>query len=252
MLKDTKIEWPLLSERKTVSMWWSWSELLPLWRRQAMKMALQTQFLSSSSSSTSFNFNFNFTSNVQHTHLLIRSEKASDSAPQKPGVGFGQTKQKDKGRRRDIIRRSPVEKPALFDSSEQKQQQTVEQSKTETAFILAWLGFGAVILVEGIALAASGIWIQNPLTLIHFLLLLLLNLYLATCRVPARRVGQDLCQVCLSIVYSYCFILLCRSCCLWSLEIFAEWQYHTAKIVSCVLDTGFQFIYIHNVYDLLT
>lgn len=162
MLKDTKIEWPLLSERKTVSMWWSWSELLPLWRRQAMKMALQTQFLSSS------NFNFNFTSNVQHTHLLIRSEKASDSAPQKPGVGFGQTKQKDKGRRRDIIRRSPVEKPALFDSSEQKQQQTVEQSKTETAFILAWLGFGAVILVEGIALAASGIWIQNPLTLIHF------------------------------------------------------------------------------------
>ncbi|KAK2379578.1 protein LOW PSII ACCUMULATION 2, chloroplastic [Trifolium repens] len=59
-----------------------------------------------------------------------------------------------KPRERDstIIRRNPVEKP-VFAST---QEQPVELSANENAFVYAWLGFASVILVEGIALAASG------------------------------------------------------------------------------------------------
>ncbi|KAJ1426500.1 hypothetical protein SESBI_10244 [Sesbania bispinosa] len=119
-------------------------------------MALQTQLLSS------------FTTNVQHRVLFftIRSQKPSessdsDSAPKSPGVGFGPSsnvkqKQKKKGQREraSIIRRTPLEKPAFVS----EQQPPVEQSQSvnETAFVLAWLGFGSIILVEGITLAASG------------------------------------------------------------------------------------------------
>ncbi|XP_061340952.1 protein LPA2 [Gastrolobium bilobum] len=127
-----------------------------------MAMVLQTHFLSS----------FTIISNIQHfSHtqpnlsLTIRSEKASessDSEPKKPGSGFGSSnesgkrKQKQKGQREraSIIRRSPVEKPSFV--SEQQVGETKEQGKNESAFILAWLGFGSIILVEGIALAASG------------------------------------------------------------------------------------------------
>jgi hypothetical protein len=60
-----------------------------------------------------------------------------------------------KPRERDstIIRRNPVEKP-VFAST---QEQPVELSANENAFVYAWLGFASVILVEGIALAASGL-----------------------------------------------------------------------------------------------
>ncbi|XP_027356096.1 protein LOW PSII ACCUMULATION 2, chloroplastic [Abrus precatorius] len=132
-------------------------------------MVLQTQFLSS----------------VRHSVLLfspiqlqpkltitIRSQKPSESSPDdsaspKPGVGFGSSdtvpanskrkqKQKQKGQREraSIIRRTPLEKPAFV--SEQQVGQDKEQSKNESAFLLAWLGFGVVILVQGIGLAASG------------------------------------------------------------------------------------------------
>ncbi|KAK7263835.1 hypothetical protein RJT34_31432 [Clitoria ternatea] len=120
-------------------------------------MVLQTQFLSS----------------VQHTFspaqptltFSIRSQK-----DEKPGVGFGspdtaatttntskrKQKQKQKGQREraSIIRRTPLEKPAF--ASEPKVGEAKEQSKNESAFLLAWLGFGLVIFVEGIGLAASG------------------------------------------------------------------------------------------------
>lgn len=36
-----------------------------------------------------------------------------------------------------------------------------EQKKNESAFLLAWLGLGGVILVQGIVLSASGMF-RNP------------------------------------------------------------------------------------------
>ncbi|XP_058765260.1 protein LPA2-like [Vicia villosa] len=120
-------------------------------------MALQTQFSTY------------FTTKTHHSFspiLIIRSEKPSepsDSVPKNSGVGFGSskvnTKRKQKGKREraSIIRRNPVEKPALVKEQEPVQQEE-EQGAYENAFILAWLGFGSVILVEGLALAASGIF----------------------------------------------------------------------------------------------
>lgn len=99
--------------------------------------------------------------------INIKSEKASsdDSGPSKTGVGFGSSdtaavpvsskkKRKAQRERASIIRRSPLEKPAFV--SEQQVGKAKEENKNESAFLLAWLGFGVVILVEGIALAASG------------------------------------------------------------------------------------------------
>ena len=48
-----------------------------------------------------------------------------------------------------------MEKPEFV--SQQEKPLSKEQIRNENAFLLAWLGLGGVILVEGIALAASGI-----------------------------------------------------------------------------------------------
>ncbi|OWM79468.1 protein LOW PSII ACCUMULATION 2, chloroplastic [Punica granatum] len=119
-------------------------------------------------------------------HKLVINSQSQDSAaetddsgevaaasPKKsasPGLGFGSSsaspskassatvtskrKQKGKRERVSIIRRSPVEKPAFI--SKEDESRAGEQSKNESAFLLAWLGLGGVILIEGIALAASG------------------------------------------------------------------------------------------------
>ncbi|CAA0809565.1 Protein LOW PSII ACCUMULATION 2- chloroplastic [Striga hermonthica] len=83
-----------------------------------------------------------------------------------PGLGFGspaaasspapaKTKQsKGKRERASIIRREPVEKPNF--ATPQPAAQAEELRKNESYFLFAWLGLGAVILLEGIALAASG------------------------------------------------------------------------------------------------
>ncbi|KAG4136986.1 hypothetical protein ERO13_D07G043100v2 [Gossypium hirsutum] len=81
-----------------------------------------------------------------------------------PGQGFGSSpspssgsnKKKPKGKREraSIIRRSPVEKPAFLTKEEEAKAE--EQRKNESAFLLAWLGLGGIILVQGIVLAASG------------------------------------------------------------------------------------------------
>jgi len=133
-----------------------------------MKMLLQARFLSS----------------VQHTFLVfspiltkptfritVRSQKSSsessddDSAPK--GFGLSDTattannkkkqKQKQKGQREraSVIRRTPLEKPA-FVSEKQEGGKAKEEGKNESAFLLAMLGFGIVIFIEGIGLAASG------------------------------------------------------------------------------------------------
>lgn len=48
-----------------------------------------------------------------------------------------------------------MEKPSF--ASQKEDIKAKEQSQIESAFLLTWLGLGAIILVEGIALAASGI-----------------------------------------------------------------------------------------------
>ncbi|KAF3433123.1 hypothetical protein FNV43_RR24225 [Rhamnella rubrinervis] len=119
------------------------------------------------------------------THFTIKAQSPSESPkptvevsettvpPKKtssPGQGFGSspsssTKEKvtsgtdkKKGRskreRASIIRRSPVAKPAF--TSEEDEVKAKERGKNESAFLLSWLGLGGVILIQGIALAASG------------------------------------------------------------------------------------------------
>ncbi|XP_020214717.1 protein LOW PSII ACCUMULATION 2, chloroplastic [Cajanus cajan] len=137
-----------------------------------MKMLVQTQFLSSVQHSVIL-----FSSTQPTLSFTVKSQKGSetssddDSGSTKTGVGFGSSetgggggganskrkqKQKQKGQREraSIIRRTPLEKPAFV--SEQQVSNAKEESKNESAFLLAWLGFGLVILVEGIGLAASG------------------------------------------------------------------------------------------------
>ncbi|CAK9318352.1 unnamed protein product [Citrullus colocynthis] len=96
---------------------------------------------------------------------LATSSKPSTSSPQGFGSSSPQStttnksnpkavKQKGKRRRASIIRRSPVEKPVFV--GEVDEEAAKEQSRNESYFLLTWLGLGAVILVEGIVLAASG------------------------------------------------------------------------------------------------
>lgn len=106
------------------------------------------------------------------TRFTVKSQTPSEPSestqvpPKKPtsqGLGFGSSassptkpdgNSKQKKGRASIIRRSPVEKPVLL--SEEDEAKAKEMGTNESAFVLAWLGLGGVILVEGLALAASG------------------------------------------------------------------------------------------------
>ncbi|VFQ80559.1 unnamed protein product [Cuscuta campestris] len=74
------------------------------------------------------------------------------------GLGFGsstpKTQQKGERGRASVIRRAPIEKPKFDGRSDNARPQ--EPKRSESAFLIAWLGLGATIIVEGIVLSASG------------------------------------------------------------------------------------------------
>lgn len=74
------------------------------------------------------------------------------------GLGFGsltpKTKQKGERGRASVIRRAPIEKPKFDGRSDSARPQ--EPKRSESAFLIAWLGLGAIVIVDGIVLSASG------------------------------------------------------------------------------------------------
>ncbi|CAM8991249.1 unnamed protein product [Rhodiola kirilowii] len=105
------------------------------------------------------------------TNLLIQCQKpssepaseesASASSASAAGVGFGSSKQQrstasGRGERAAVIRRRlPVEKPDLV-SRPVDNKNGEERGRNESAFLLTWSALGAVILAQGLTLAASG------------------------------------------------------------------------------------------------
>lgn len=56
-----------------------------------------------------------------------------------------------------MVRRSPVDRPSVLSPpGEQSSSSEVQQGAGEGAFVVAWVGLGILILIEGIALAVSG------------------------------------------------------------------------------------------------
>ncbi|XP_022738292.1 protein LOW PSII ACCUMULATION 2, chloroplastic-like [Durio zibethinus] len=84
----------------------------------------------------------------------VSSPSPSGKSSVRRDISSSKKKQKGKREMAWIIRRSPIEKPAIV--SKEEEAKAEEQRKNESAFLLAWLGLGGLILVEGIVLAASG------------------------------------------------------------------------------------------------
>ncbi|KAF9616696.1 hypothetical protein IFM89_031713 [Coptis chinensis] len=132
-------------------------------------MALRIQYSCSMNKPISSLFNF-----PPKTRLTIKAtntspteeptqENSSSVQTKKPSVGFGSTvqskdgkKKKISGERAAIIRRTPLQKPDFL--TKKKETQVPEPNSYETAFLLTWLGLGSLIIIEGLALAASGLF----------------------------------------------------------------------------------------------
>ncbi|KAJ0901473.1 putative protein LOW PSII ACCUMULATION 2 [Helianthus annuus] len=111
-------------------------------------------------------------SHKSHHHLTaIKAQNSSSTPPEQEStnetattpVGFGSVstsspakKPKGKKERSRIIRREPVETPKFVTQQKEQGASDEQQGSNERAFLLTWLGLGSLIIVEGIALAASG------------------------------------------------------------------------------------------------
>ncbi|XP_059304941.1 protein LPA2 [Lycium ferocissimum] len=112
----------------------------------------------------------NFSIKFQDLSSSDKSTEGTSSSSKKgtssSSLGFGSSvsstvtsskkkQQKGKKERDSIIRREPIQKPS-FATQPEETSGSKEFQKNESAFVLAWLGLGAIILVQGILLAASG------------------------------------------------------------------------------------------------